>query len=180
MWNTGRIILWWSFIWDYAHLEIMLIRLTWSLVSLLESQWTSRSCLLMRVHSSPFPSSRPLSNPSSCQVSVSPQILQVFHQSGQLSVSNPRGEWEKLTELTLWSRITGGYGHCSLPSKLWSPPLLSTEPGPGLSAGQPAQVITRGQKSDAAKLSDRATRWKYRERIHIMAAKTSLFTRLSF
>lgn len=127
---------------------------------------------------------RPLSNLSSRQVFVSPQILQVFHQSGQFSASNPRSEWEKLKELTLWSRITGGYRHCSLP--LSSDPLLFSAQSLALSchseaaAGQPAQVITHGQKSDAAKLSDRATRWKYRERIHIMAAQTSIFTWLFF
>lgn len=58
-----------------------------------ESQLMSPS-----VEAGPLP--RPLSPPPR-QVSVSLQILQVFHQSGQLSVSNPCSEWEKQTELTL-------------------------------------------------------------------------------
>ena len=90
------------------------IKVTWT--SPFELSVWCRS-ILPRLHP------RPLSNPSSCQVSVSSQILQVFHQSGQLSVSNPHSEWEKLTELTLWSRITVGCRRCSLP--LSSDPLLS-------------------------------------------------------
>ena len=121
---------WWGnftveFLLAHAHMGIMLIGLAWSLVSLeSHSGRLHQSCQLM--DSSPFLPlpTHPLSGPSSCQVSVSPQILQVFHQSGQLSVSNPHSEWEKLTELTLWSRITVGYRRRSLP--LSPDPLLSS------------------------------------------------------
>jgi len=73
----------------------------------------------------------------------------VFNQSGQLSDSNPCSEWEKLKELTLWSRITVSYKHCSLP--LSPDPLYCTEHCPVCEAAfadQPVKVITCTQQSD--------------------------------
>lgn len=81
----------------------------------------------------------------------------------RLSGSNPRSEPEKLTEETLWSRITGGCGHLSLHPSPY--PLLCSPQGPRRpesAAGQREELITLGQQSEAHKLQHGTSRERKR------------------